>query len=378
LRTGWSGADGVAPGREIGLDDRVVIDWNRIRRIAVTFAAAGAGGALFDAVGLPAGWLSGGMVGAALLAITGVEVDLPAPLRNIGFVIVGSFLGSSVSPELVGELHRWPISLAVLGANLIVLQFSAQWFLSRFCRWDRQTAFFAAVPGLTSYVIALALPTRADISRIAVSQTIRVFLLVVFMPKAVSLFAVGGTPPTVVPPAGLGEITLILVTAGLGGVAFNFLGIPAAAMLGALLVSGILHGTGLVGGAMPQLLLIAAYITLGALIGTRFAGTTPRMLLNMFAASFGAFLVSLTVASIGAWMAAVLTGTSLSQMILAFAPGGIDVMTIMAFALGLDAAFVAAHQLARFLCIAIYAPLLLKREQKAAEAAARARADGGG
>ena len=51
----------------------------------------------------------------------------------------------------------------------------------------------------------------------------------------------------------------------------------------------------------------------------------------------------------------------MAAMILAFAPGGIEVMTIMAFALHLDAAFVAAHQLVRFLMITVYAPLLMKR-----------------
>jgi len=346
-----------------------VFDWNRLRRIAVTLAAAFTGGAVFNLIGLPAGWLSGGMVGAAIVAVAGVEVELPVSLRSIAFVVVGSYLGSSVSPELLGELHKWPISLAVLGANLIVLQFSAQWFLHRVCRWDRQTSFFAAIPGLTSYVIALALPTRADISRVAVSQTIRVFLLVVLMPKAISMVAVG-TPPAAAEPAALWEIALILGSGALGGVAFMYLGIPAAPMLGALLVSGILHGTGLVAGTMPQPLLIATYIVLGGVIGSRFGTTTPRMLMNMFAASFGAFVVSLTVAAVGAWIAVELTGESISQMVLAFAPGGIDVMTIMAFALGLDAAFVAAHQLARFLCIAIYAPILLRRERVLADAAA--------
>ena len=129
-------------------------------------------------LGLPAGWLTGGMVAVAIAAVAGAEVEIPAGLRNVAFVVIGSFLGSSVSPELVGELPRWPISLAVLIVNLMVLQWAAQTFLHRVCNWDRQTAFFAAIPGLTSYVIALALPTRADTSRIAVSQTIRVFLLV--------------------------------------------------------------------------------------------------------------------------------------------------------------------------------------------------------
>jgi hypothetical protein len=107
--------------------------------------------------------------------------------------------------------------------------------------------------------------------------------------------------------------------------------------------------------------MIAAYIVLGSLVGSRFAGTTLKMLSAMAGASLGAFAVTMGVAVLGAMIAAWLTGQPISQMVLAFAPGGIDVMTIMAFALHLDAASVAAHQLARFLMIAIYAPLLMRR-----------------
>ncbi len=337
-----------------------MIDGRRLLRTLVTLAIAAVGGTAFGLLNLPAGWLTGGMIAVAAAALARVEVEIPTPLRNVAFVVIGSFLGSSVSPELVGELPRWPISLAVLAVNLAVLQWAAQTFLTRVCGWDRQTAFFAAIPGLTSYVIALALPTRADTSRIAVSQTIRVFLLVVFLPKAVSM--VGAIAPGPAAPVGtLWEIALTLAGGTIGGIAFSFVGIPAGPLLGALLVSGILHGTGMVTGALAQPLLIAAYIVLGGLIGSRFAGTTLRTLSAMFAASLGAFAISLVVAVIGAWIAAWLTGQSFAQMVLAFSPGGIDVMTIMAFALHLDAAFVAAHQLARFLFIAIYAPLLLRR-----------------
>ena len=132
-------------------------------------------------------------------------------------------------------------------------------------------------------------------------------------------------------------------------------------MLGALLVSGILHATGVVSGGLAPPLMIAAYIVLGGVVGSRFAGTTVRMLWSAAGASLGAFAVSMSVAIAGAMIAVWLTAQPASQMILAFAPGGIDVMTIMAFALHLDAAFVAAHQLARFLMIAVYAPLLSKR-----------------
>ncbi len=339
-----------------------MIDRRRILRVGLTLVIGATGGTIFGTLGLPAGWLTGSMVAVAIAAVARTEVEIPISLRNVAFVVTGSFLGSSVSPELVSELPRWPISLGVLIVNLVVLQWAAQTFLSRVCRWDRQTAFFAAIPGLTTYVIALALPTRADTSRIAISQTVRLFLLVAFLPKAVSLVS-AVAPGAPAPAASLPTLAIILAGGTLGGVAFSFLGIPAAPMLGALLVSGILHGTGLVSGSLAQPLLIAAYIVLGGLIGSRFAGTTLKMLSQTAAASFGAFAVSMSVAVVGAIIAARLTGQPVSELVLAFAPGGIDVMTIMAFALHFDAAFVAAHQLARFLMITTYAPLLMKRSR---------------
>ena len=45
---------------------------------------------------------------------------------------------------------------------------------------------------------------------------------------------------------------------------------------------------------------------------------------------------------------------------MAFAPGGIEAMTILAFVLGLDPAFVATHQLARFLGISLLLPVIAK------------------
>ncbi len=337
-----------------------MIDRRQIQRTGLTLAIGAVGGTVLGGFGLPAGWLTGAMVAVAVAAVAGTQVEIPKGLRNVAFVVTGSFLGTSVSPELVSELPRWPISLGVLIVNLMVLQWAAQTFLHRVCNWDRQTAFFAAIPGMLSYVIALALPTRADTSRVAVSQTIRIFLLVALLPKTVSLI---GTvePGAAAPAATLAGIVVTLAGGTLGGVLFSFIGIPAAPLLGALLVSGILHGTGLISGGLAQPLLIAAYIVLGSVVGSRFAGTTVMMLWSMAGASLGAFAVTMSVAVLGALVAGWLTDQPLSQMILAFAPGGIDVMTIMAFALHLDAAFVAAHQLARFLMIAVYAPLLMKR-----------------
>ena len=44
-------------------------------------------------------------------------------------------------------------------------------------------------------------------------------------------------------------------------------------------------------------------------------------------------------------------------MLIAYAPGGLDAMTILAFALHLDPAFVGAHHLWRFFYVSVMMPL---------------------
>ena len=58
-------------------------------------------------------------------------------------------------------------------------------FLVHVSGWDRETAFYAAVPGALSYVIAVAATTSADIRKVAVSQSIRIFLLVAALPAII-------------------------------------------------------------------------------------------------------------------------------------------------------------------------------------------------
>ena len=57
---------------------------------------------------------------------------------------------------------------------------------------------------------------------------------------------------------------------------------------------------------------------------------------------------------------AALIKVSFVQALVAFAPGGLEAMTMMAFALGLDPLFVGAHHLARFFLISLTLPLLAR------------------
>ena len=69
------------------------------------------------------------------------------------------------------------------------------------------------------------------------------------------------------------------------------------------------------------------------------------------------FLAAFAVAAGFAGLATALIGVPFADTLTAFAPGGLEAMTMMAFALGLDPLFVGAHHLARFFVISLALPL---------------------
>jgi uncharacterized membrane protein AbrB (regulator of aidB expression) len=53
-----------------------------------------------------------------------------------------------------------------------------------------------------------------------------------------------------------------------------------------------------------------------------------------------------------------MTGIDLVVLLLAYAPGGVAEMSLIALAIGADAGFVAVHHLVRIVCVMVAVPLL--------------------
>ncbi len=331
----------------------------------LTLVAAAFGGAVFAFFDLPAAWLAGSLVAVSALALTGVPVYVPDLLRKIIFVVLGISLGAAVTPETVAGIRTWPITLALLVLSLPVTMGAVMLYLHYVSKWNYRETLYASAPGALSAVLAMASEAKVDVRMVAFVQTVRVFLLIAALPGmllAAGLSAsTGGVPAFPGVHAATLEGTLVMAGTGIASALLaERLRIPGGLLIGPMIVNGILHGAGYVQGGIPPLILLTSFVVLGAFTGTRFAGTTAAMIKRLLVDSIGAFVVALAVCVIFALIAAWLAGENPAKTIVAFAPGGLEAMTILAFMIGLDPAFVGAHHLARFVLIALALPFVAR------------------
>ncbi len=324
---------------------------------AETLLIALAGGTLFTIVGFPAGLISGSVLAVAAAALLGRPVQMPVPLARTGYVLIGILLGAVVTPQTVSGFTAWPASIALVMVAALCMMLATATYLRLVHGWDRLSALLGASPGSMTQVIALSTELGADLPAIAIVQTMRVLLLTTGIPASLALFGLVAPALPVARSAtggaSLAELALLITVSCATAIVFWRLRFPAGLLFGAMVGSGLLHGFGFLQAVLPWWVGSAAVLVLGALVGSRFANQTFRLLAGHLGAAFGSFTVSISIATLFVVVVAYLFPFPLANIAVAFSPGAQDTMMVLALALHLDPVYVAAHHVARFVVTAI-------------------------
>ena len=323
-----------------------------------TLAIGTGGGTLFLWAHLPGGLISGAMIAVGIAAIAGRPLTMPPILTQTVLVLLGISLGSLVSRQLLQHMGAYPLSIALLALATFCSTFGSSIYLQRVHGWDRTSAFLAGSPGALSQITMLALERGADVSAIAVVQTMRVIILTAALPLLLALTGIApSSPPTaaiaVASPLELAGLIAVAVAVAL---LLRLIKFPASWMFGAMIASSVLHGTGLIEGGLPPWVRGIALVGIGALIGSRFARMKPKVLLSHVNAALGSFAVAIVISAIFVAVIALTTPVRFGDIIVAFAPGAMDAMLALALTLHIDPIFVGAHHLSRFVFVTIATP----------------------
>jgi uncharacterized protein len=333
---------------------------NRTKTLNVleTLVIGTAGGALFLLAHLPGGLISGAMIAVGVAAIAGRPLVVPPILTQTVLVLLGISLGSLVSRQLLRHMGAYPLTIGLLALATFCSTLGSSLYLQRVHGWDRTSAFLAGSPGALSQITMLAIERGADVSAIAVVQTMRVIMLTAALPM---LLALTGIAPAAAPAAATAiasplELAGLIAASVAMALLLRLIKFPASWMFGAMIGSSLLHGTGVVEGGLPPWVRAIALVGIGALIGSRFARMEVKTLLSHVNAAVGSFAIAIAISAVFVAVIALTTHVRFADIIVAFAPGAMDAMLALALTLHIDPIFVGAHHLSRFVFVSTATP----------------------
>lgn len=336
--------------------------WPELRATLLVCAAALIGGGIWEALGLPLGWLMGAAIATGIFAMRNVTVVLPKPIYVVSLASLGASVGLAITPEVAWVMITWaPVMVfaALLGISLAV--FAAP-FLARFGRMTLSSAFFSLLPGGVVEMANVGEGHGADRTIVASLHAVRVALVVGLLP--LGLFAFGHREPMQVQEVASlnGSVLVLTVALGIfGGWIGTRLGLPAAWLLGALIAVGLASSMGVIVGQMPDAPLAVVQVIVGISLGARF----QRAQLSRIPAALAAglpVLVCITGAMTAiAALASLAMPFPLATLVLCFSIGGMAEMVLTSKALGQGVALVAAFQAVRGVIVNACAGLVWRR-----------------
>lgn len=319
--------------------------------LAVLLCAAA--GAVFARLRLPLPWMIGPLVAMAACNFAGAQLRAPRGGRELGQLVIGTALGLYFTPTVGREVvAHWPL-LVLAAAVAIGLGVLGGWILSRAGGVDATTAFFASVPGGATEMTLLGERFRARPDRVALAQSLRVLVVVIVVPFALTYSGAHGSDhfaPAAVPLRVHG-LALLVALGMLAGLLLDRMRIPNAFMFGPLALTIALTSAQLELSSLPTVMANAAQVLLGCALGARFERrsleSAPRYVAGVLASVFACMAAAALVAAGVAWAA----GLPAPSLILAMAPGGIAEMCITAKVLQLGVPLVTAAHVARVLVL---------------------------
>jgi membrane AbrB-like protein len=208
-------------------------------------------------------------------------------------------------------------------------------------------------------MIALSDQLGGDQRRVSLIHGARLLFIVSTIPFIARIFGYQPAPwpsslSVVVDP---GDLALLAAPSGLGYLLARRLRLPAATFVGPLLGSAAAHLAGWIETEPPYLLMACAQLVLGSAVGARFTGTPLALIGRTLLLGAGATMLMLLITLAFGAALHPLTGYSLTLLLLAFIPGGLTEMSLIALAMGVDPAFVVTHHGVRvFLVVLIALP----------------------
>lgn len=332
-------------------------------RVAMTFAIAGLGVALFHWLSLPLPWLLGPIFACLLSALAGVRMAGLSLINEGMRTVLGVAVGATITPVVLASmLGMWP-TLLLIPVMVVVIGVVGVPYFRKLWGFDFVTSYYSAMPGGLQDMLVFGEEAGGNPRTLSLIHATRVMVIVVALPFILrgvwdaDLSNPPGAPAVTLAPTQLG---LMVVAALVGWRGAKALGLFGASILGPLIVAAAMALTGLLQHRPPAEAIWAAQFFIGTTVGVKYTGITMTEIRRDLTAGLGfcGILIVLTIIFVeGVYAAGLAPGM---EALLAFAPGGQAELTVLALIVGADVAFVIAHHVLRIFVVILGAPLFAR------------------
>lgn len=155
------------------------------RALALVLAVLGGLGG--SRAGLPAGAFVGAMAATGIAAVSGLRLTpLPVGFRTAAQVGLGSLIGLSATPEVIGTLQRMLLPTLAITAAMVAWGIVLAFVVRRITRWSLMTCLIATCPGGITQLASIAEELGADPLRVSLLHLVRLFTIFLVLPPLIS------------------------------------------------------------------------------------------------------------------------------------------------------------------------------------------------
>jgi len=222
------------------------------------------------------------------------------------------------------------------------------------------------MPGGVIEMVIIGEEIKADISKITLVQSSRLFFIVISLPFIIQYIFnidISGNKVLTIPIANVNirELAILIIIGYIGAISAKKLHISAAYLIGPMILSILVHASGYMHTTIPDELLKFVQVVFGTIIGFTFKGVKLETIIKTLIATLGHFVILAIISSTFITIVYFSFDFPLLSILLAFSPGGQAEINLIAILVAANIPYITLHHIVRLFIVMNIAPIFAKR-----------------
>ena len=325
------------------------------------------GSILFIYLHLPLPWLLGAIFASSIaIRFDNLPIKSPKTFSPPARILIGLTIGSAFTPEILDYIDVYFFSLLLVIPFTILTIICGTYYYHRFLNYDLKTSYLGSMPGGVIEMVIIGEEIKANLSKITLMQSSRLFFVVVTLPFVIQYIFhidISGNKLITIPLKNIDlfELSILILLGYIGAIVAKKVKLTAAYLMGPMLISIAVHSTGLIHTPIPDEFLKFIQVVFGTIIGFTFKGVSLQTIAKTLFSTLGHFIILVILCAVFISITYNLFDFPILSILLAYGPGGQSEINLIAILVGANLPYITLHHIVRLFIVMNVAPMVAKR-----------------